>query len=713
MSLTPAVTCTQTEPMAWLHGKAFELTAEGIAITDAQGRILQVNPAFHEITGYDPQELIGRELNMLQRLREDSAFPAAGAATIFDALGEGEIWRGQVWSRRKNGEVFPEWLTLSRVQDARGQMVNFVAVLRGLSHSRSEADLDRLKRYDVLTGLPNRLLLEDRTSEAIVHARQSQRRLALLFVNLDNFHLVNDLFGYDQGDEVLRQTAKRLVATVADRGTVSRLSGDTFVVLLPELEQAGEVNGLVASLLCNLAESMTLAGQAVNLTSSIGIALWPEDGERFDVLMQSADVAMASARSLGPNSCSYFTRDMNRAAQKLFSLSAEIRAALAESRLRLHFQPLVALASGRVAGVEALVRIQRADGSMLSPAEFIPVAEETGLIVEVGEWVIRAACRQIRLWIDAGMVEMTLSINLSPRQLRQPNLVAFVADALAETGVKPALLELEFVESAIGQDAGSLLQVLRQLKQLGVRLVIDNFGTGCSSLSYLKQFPIDKMKIDRTFIRNLTVDPGDASIVQAIIAMARTLGPATLAEGVETEAQFNYLRSLRCDQIQGYYFSPPIEAEAVPALFEKHCAPARQDARPAILLVDDEESVLNALKRLLRRENYTIFTASSAERGLEILAREQVEVVLSDQRMPVMSGVEFLRRVKTIHPRVVRMILSGYTDVNTITEAINGGEVYKFMNKPWENEALVGAIREAFARYDDQQRSAVDAGGPG
>jgi len=687
----------QAESELRLLARVFEESAEGMAITDARNCLIHVNRAFSEITGYSPEEVLGQNPSLLKSGKHETAF----YQKMWSLLLAHGVWQGEIWNRRKDGALYPQWATINLVRDAAGKVINHFAIFRDISAGRAAAEIDYLKRFDALTGLPNRMLLEDRAREAIAHAREYNRFVALLFVNLDHFHLVNDLLGYVSGDRVLEEVARRLVEAVGSLGTVTRLSGDTFAVLLPDLNSPESVSTVADTLLGRISDPMALGREVpIDLTACIGIALWPSDGEDFDTIMQHADVAMQSARSFSRNNYLFFTRDMNRSNDQLFVVSRELRSALSENRLFLDYQPWVEVSSGRVTGIEALVRIRHPERGVLSPAEFIAIAEETGLIVQVGAWVVREACRQMVAWREAGIGDMLVSINISPMQLRQPDFVDMIAGALKATGLEGRYLELELVEGALIQDIEASLQLMHRLKGLGLHLAIDDFGTGYSSLSHLKRFPVDKLKIDRGFIRNITTDPNDATIVQAIIALARTLGPTTIAEGVETEAQFRYLRNLRCDLIQGYWFSPPVSPDGILDLVARARSLEAVEGKGALLLVDDEESVLNALKRLLRRHGFRILTANNAEEGLEILAREPVSVVLSDQRMPGMGGVEFLRRVKTMHPRVVRMILSGYSDLSTITEAINSGEVYKFINKPWENDVLVDIIREAFARYE-------------
>ena len=395
----------------------------------------------------------------------------------------------------------------------------------------------------------------------------------------------------------------------------------------------------------------------------------------------------------------------SEAASAAQRLEAELRRASPRNEFRLQYYPKASCKSGRIVGAEALIRWQHPSRGLVSPGEFIPMLEETGLIVPVGEWVLRTACKQARAWHEAGLGQPMVAVNLSGRQLQMKNLFTVVKGVLDESGLEPGYLELELTESHLMHDPEGAIAMLSRLKAIGVRISVDDFGTGYSSLAYLKRLPLDSLKVDRSFIQDITEDPNDASITRAVIAMAHSLKLDVVAEGVETEAQLGLLIANNCDAVQGYYFSRPVDADALAALL-------REDRRlvstllvddtkvRTLLLVDDEENILNSLKRLLRRSGYRVLTATSAELGLRLLGENRIDVVISDQRMPGMPGVEFLRRVKDIHPDTVRMMLSGYTDLQSVTDAINEGAIYKFLTKPWDDEQLCANIEEAFRRKE-------------
>ncbi|MDO9139985.1 MAG: EAL domain-containing protein, partial [Methylobacter sp.] len=389
---------------------------------------------------------------------------------------------------------------------------------------------------------------------------------------------------------------------------------------------------------------------------------------------------------------------------------SELRLALKHGWFTLHYQPQVDILSGEIIGCEALIRMNHPERGMIPPNEFISMAEETGLIVAIGEWVIQEACQQMKRWQDEHPNELVMAVNVSPLQFRHPDLIEVVRRALESSGLAASYLELEFTEGALMKNVPSTLQLMKKFKAMGLRLAIDDFGTGYSSLNYLKQFPIDKLKIDQSFVKNIAFDPSDAAIVQAIIALARSLGLSTIAEGVETEAQLGYLRVLHCNELQGFFFSRAVPPDEFIALLERSLHVKPIESEHVLLLVDDEKNILASLNRILCREGYQILMATSGEEGLELMAKHRVDVVISDQRMTGMSGVEFLRRVKLMYPNAVRMILSGYTEIDTLTDAINKGEIYQFINKPWDNNALLATIREAFSRHDLFNKNTDDPG---
>ena len=563
---------------------------------------------------------------------------------------------------------------------------------------------------DHLTGLWNRRAMEEKLGSALHDVQHEGGRFIFCYIDLDRFKLVNDTLGHVTGDLLLKQVAERLTASLRPSDTVARLSGDEFAVILPELSSPQNAGYVAQKILRALAAPYDLDGNEVFVTVSIGITLYPTDSDDIETLIRDADAAMYGAKAAGRNNYQYYTESMNaRAAEKL-QLETRIRRAVERREFVLHYQPKIDIASGRVSGLEALLRWQSPDQGLVSPAQFIPLLEETGLIVPVGEWVARAACMQIRAWRDAGINPVPVAINLSARQLRQPGFSEVMSQALAASGIEPQLIQIEITESSLMENPEEAIVVLEQLAALGIQLAADDFGTGYSSLSYLKRFPLDALKIDRSFVRDITIDADDAVIARTVITLAHSLGLKVVAEGVETEEQLAFLGENRCDEAQGYLFAKPVPADACAALLaaEQPLHRARNtdaaNRTPAVLIVDDDNDHLLLSRLLLQKDGHTVLTAGSTHDAFELLANHPVSIVISDQNMPEMSGVEFLRRVKLMYPEIVRIMLSGVGDFGTATAAINEGEVHKFFIKGRDEDLLRREIRLKIHHVPDKSR---------
>jgi diguanylate cyclase (GGDEF)-like protein/PAS domain S-box-containing protein len=518
-----------------------------------------VNPAYSEITGYSADEVVGRNPGLLRSGRHDRAFYQA----MWTSLKKLGYWQGEVWNRRANGEVYPQWLTLSTVRDEAGEPSHFVGVFTDLTQlKRSEQQLEHLTHYDPLTDLPNRLLVQSRLEHAIEQARRHRSKVGVLFVDLDRFKNVNDSLGHPAGDELIQAVSARLRGGLRDEDTLARLGGNEFLVVIEDLESADEAAS-VASKLTQLVQNpfCVAGGHEVIVSASIGISLYPDDGDSATGLIQHADAALYQAKARGRDSFCFYSAALTAAVSERMQMEMGLRRALERGELLIHYQPLVSLEGGRV-GAEALLRWQPPGEALVRPDRFIPLAEETGLIVPIGAWVLREACRQARAWLDAGLDFGVVSVNLSVRQFHERDLPSLVADVLHETGLPAERLELEITESALMDDVEQAVQTLQALRAIGVALAVDDFGTGYSSLAYLKRFPIGKLKVDQSFVRGIATDDSDLAIVTATIAMANSLGFATTAEGVETEAQLDILRALGCSAYQGYLFSRPVDAMA-------------------------------------------------------------------------------------------------------------------------------------------------------
>jgi diguanylate cyclase (GGDEF)-like protein len=570
---------------------------------------------------------------------------------------------------------------------------------------RREVQLEYQSSHDSVTGLPNRNLLNDRIQQAVSFGHRYHREVAVMLIDLDHFKFVNDSLGHEAGDRLLKHVAARLKSSLRSVDTVARSGGDEFVVVLTDIEKDEDVERLARKILEDITRPHRLDGQDLDISCSIGISVYPKDGADSQALLKNAEAAMYRAKELGRGNFRFFTSAMNERALTRMTMERHLRRALEKDELLLHYQPQVDLSTGRINGLEALLRWQSAELGLVSPVRFIPVAEDTGLIVPIGEWVLQTACRQCKAWQDAGFSSLAIAVNLSARQFENKDLAMVVDRILRETGLDPHSLELELVESVVMQDVTSATSQLNKLRGLGVKLAMDDFGTGYSSLSYLKRFPFNKLKIDISFVRDITTDPESAAIAKAIIAMAHNLNLRAIAEGVETEGQLFYLRNHGCDEIQGYYFSRPVPADELEKLLKdgKHLGgPVESEFPPqrTLLIVDDEPNILAALKRVIGAEGYHILTATSAAEGFELLATNKVGVIASDLQMPVMNGIEFLGRIKDLYPDTVRIVLSGLSDLGSVKDAINRGAIYKFLNKPWNDDELIEVIKKGFRKYE-------------
>ncbi|AKU12244.1 response regulator receiver modulated diguanylate cyclase/phosphodiesterase with PAS/PAC sensor(s) [Azoarcus sp. CIB] len=677
----------------------------GIIVTDPDEVILFANPAAAQISGYTVEELIGRKPDILK----SGQTPAEVYRDLSKALDADQIWHGEFVNLRKNGELYLEARTISAIRDAAGAVRYYVSISEDLhERQRYEQHIEYLSTFDQLTGLANRAAFMRAVSAEIELARRAGQEVVLLNLDLDGFGAINNRFGADQSDRLLAEVGARVRDALRHVDLVARLSGDNFAVLLGKAAPGSEPESrdIADRLLATVARPFTIAGGPVELTASVGMAFYPADAGSADELLGCARSATHDAKAHGGNRSCRFDADMAERNGERRRLREELQLVVERGELVLHFQPQLSLHSGHIVGVEALVRWNHPQQGMLLPGAFIPLAEECGSIVAIDSWVLREACRQMQAWREEGLPPIRMAVNFSARQFRQRALRDTVADALAAYAADPRCLEIEITEGAMMQDMTAAIRVTAQLKELGVRLSLDDFGTGYSSLAYLSRFPIDVVKIDQSFIRDIVTNPANAAIVQATVAMSQKLGKVVIAEGVETEEQLQFLRRSDCDEVQGFRFSPAVPADEIARMLREGArldlsAPLAQDARETILLVDDESSILSALRRTLRREGYEILVAGSAEEGLSMLAKHPVQVIVSDQRMPGMSGTEFLSRVKVLYPRTVRMVLSGYSEISAVTDAINRGAIYRFLSKPWDDELLKDEVRGALREWRD------------
>jgi diguanylate cyclase (GGDEF)-like protein/PAS domain S-box-containing protein len=541
-----------------LWSLVYRHSGEAIVISDPNNRILSVNDSFTRITGFTAEEAIGQNPSLLASGRHGPEF----YQQMWETLQSEGHWKGEIWNRRKDGTVYPEWITITTLHDDSGKPSNYIAIFSDASsYKEKEARIHFLAHHDALTGLPNRTLLQDRLEQAVNKARRDGNKIAILFIDLDRFKVINDTLGHHVGDLLLKEVAQRLNRSVRDSDTVCRQGGDEFIIVLPEIETISDVAHVAQKILENVSRDFLLEGERLKVTPSIGISLFPEDGERIDVLIKNADTAMYHAKESGRANFQFFTERLNTILTERMELERDLASALTNGELELYFQPQVDLHSGRIIGAESLLRWHHPIRGMVPPDQFIPIAEEAGLINEIGLWVLDEMLRKAVEWKSERLFNgMIFSANVSPRQLDDPGFVDAVAALFLRHNYPPECIELEVTETAVMEDIHRSITTLSELKELGVHLAIDDFGTGYSSLNYLKRLPIDRLKIDRSFISDIPKDKNDETITRAIINLAHTLNLGVIAEGVETEEQANFLRNAQCHDAQGFLYARPLAA---------------------------------------------------------------------------------------------------------------------------------------------------------
>ncbi|GEM_PF-1268392 len=539
-----------------LAASVFENTSEGVVVTDDRAQILSVNAAFTEITGYTAEEAIGKKPSLLRSEHHDADFYRAMWATL---LAEGR-WQGEIWNRRKSGEVYLEWLTINRIPETEGIPASYVSVFNDITEQRRKDERIRhLAFHDALTGLPNRSLLQDRLQHAIERARREGSRLSVTFLDLDRFKAINDTLGHDVGDRLLQEVATRIKTRLRAADTVARMGGDEFVILMENLTEPGYCISAANDIIADISRPMNIHDHPIQVGASLGLAFFPDDGDDALTLMKHADTAMYAAKADGKGTYRFFRNDMMEQATRRLKLEVELRHAIANGELQLYYQPKVYVETGKICGVEALVRWRHPVLGLVSPADFIPVAEETGLIIDLGDWVLNEACRQAALWQAAALFPV-IAVNVSAKQLQQDTLVERISTLTERHGIPPSRLQVELTESVLMADPKHVSDQLVRLRQIGVTVAVDDFGTGYSSLSYLRRLPIDVLKIDRSFVMNADQNDEDAQIVRTVIALAQALRLDIVAEGIETAAQADLLLAMGCTVAQGYFYARPMPA---------------------------------------------------------------------------------------------------------------------------------------------------------
>ncbi|NVJ91593.1 MAG: EAL domain-containing protein [Methylocystaceae bacterium] len=556
----------ETAAQLELAAAVFETATEAILVCDSETKIQTVNRSFTDITGYEMEEVIGKTPSILKSGRHDKSF----YNEMYSQLLNTGTWAGEIWNRRKNGEIYPQWLSIRAIQDEAGNILRYISLFSDITHrKKTEERILYQANYDALTDLPNRSLFRDRLQRAIIRADREHKKVALLFIDLDRFKHVNDTLGHAAGDLLLQEAARRLTSIVRKSDTVARLGGDEFTIIIQDLDDFRLVETIVEKLLESLALPYELENNVAFVSGSIGITIYPNDASNVTELLKNADAAMYQAKENGRNLSQFFTKEMNDQANERRKLETALHQALEREEFVLHYQPIVDAATGKLVSCEALLRWHQPEHGNVFPDKFIPLAEDTGLIVPIGEWVLMKACREAVIWSKYSDHPPNVSVNMSSRQFQRDNMATLIKNTLKETGLPGERLNLEITESLLVSNDDIILKQLHAIRDMGVALSIDDFGTGYSSLSYLRRFPITTLKIDRAFIFDLTTDPEAAGVVSAILSMAKSLNLKVVGEGVETAEQLFQLREEKCDFIQGYHYSPPVPVEAFRIMVKK------------------------------------------------------------------------------------------------------------------------------------------------
>jgi PAS domain S-box-containing protein/diguanylate cyclase (GGDEF)-like protein len=669
-----------------------------VCVVDGDGNIRLFNPACEQTSGWRAEEVLGRPFRDLFR-RADSAPVELNASPA----GSVPVQQSGEWVARDGTARSVIWSsTMLRRADGGVEYV-VTAGMDVTELRRAEESLRYLSNFDRETGLPNDVLLRDRVRQMQARVIDGKPLLGYMLLRLTRLQVIRASVGLEAEQAVLRQAAARLGELQDADLTVARTGERTFTLAALRANEA-ELAALARQVLERMEQGFVHGDEEVHLDPSIGIALFPNDADDYDGLAQDAEAALQRALASKDERYAFYRPELNDGVYERFRFENALRRALERDELVVYYQPQASLATGQLIGFEALLRWQHPELGLIPPGRFIGLAEETGMVLPIGERVLRLACEQSMAWQREGLRAVPVSVNLSARQFSE-RIVDTVAKTLAETGLEPKLLELELTESASMEDPQKTVDILCKLKEMGVRLAIDDFGTGYSNLNYLKRFPVDRLKLDQSFVHDLTSDPDDLAIARAVIAMGHGLRLDVIAEGVETEGQLALLAQNGCDEVQGYLFGRPAAPADCTRMLREEKALALDQLQPqpyrrTMLYVDDEVNLLAAIRRAMRQSGYRVLVANSAREAFEILATTEVGVIVCDQRMRGMSGTEFLARVKQMYPLAVRMVLSGYTDLQSVTDAVNRGAIFKFLTKPWVDAELDEAVREAFAEFE-------------
>jgi diguanylate cyclase (GGDEF)-like protein/PAS domain S-box-containing protein len=685
-----------------------DLLPKPVLTVDETGHIRYANDACCKLLGYERDHLQAQTFFAIAPHRSPDTWPD----TVESVKRAGKLKLDSDWLT-SNGRSIQVHLTKSHVSHD-GQ--NYILICQDEAQPVAvpKDQPPRTALFCDVTGLPNQQMIREKLRSEALLAIMERRDMAVLIIAINEIQHINEELGYASGDQLLMMLTRHLAHIPKGVDVLGHLGGGEFALIF---SHTNDVNDDTTLHLCrNIQEAVTaplqLNKQFFQLSCNIGVVIFPRDTNESEHVLRQAQAAMRMAISLGPNRVYGYTPQANAHISARLVREMALRGAMERGELRLEYQPQLDLSTGHIIGVEALLRWHHPELGDIPPAEFISIAEDTGQIIAIGNWVVRTACQAAVRWQQANLPPIRMAVNLSPRQLQQPDIASVIESILMQTGLSPHLLTVEFTERMLHDKQDAVADTLRHLKSIGIWIALDDFGTGYSSLISLRTLPIDIIKIDRSLVPDVTTETQDVSITRAIINMAHGLQKKVIAVGVETSGELALLCANQCDQMQGFYFSEPVgEEDLLPMLRDRKCLPAsalgRQKRTRTLLIVDDDQNIVSALKRLLRKDGYHIVTANSGPQGLQRLAENEVDVIISDQRMPGMTGVEFLRRTKDLYPETIRMVLSGFTELSSATDAINEGAIYKFLTKPWDDEQLRTHIQEAFHQKemsDDNHR---------
>ncbi len=679
-----------------LYQRSFELSANPLLVLDCTAPgfpIVHVNAALERLMGIPRQRLVGHPWSVV--LGADKGFP-----DIEQHLRDGSALEETVQCTPDNKDPFWCRMQLHSLPNAQGRATHAACTLHDVSdYIESERTREFLATHDVTSGLTRQHVFEENLASELLRTIERCCRLIVCHVDIDRFGIIAETYGFDASEQVIREIGHRLARRVEDQRLVCRMDSDKFVMAFVDAESVLDQMELGQSIAEVLEETLSIPGVDLRLTTSIGVSCFPDTASSRTELLQQAAVATRMAKRDGGDSVNVFSQAQRQQFVDRMQLGALLHGAVERGEMEIHYQPVISTAKLEITGMEALVRWRHPKLGLVMPERFISLAEDFGMIAEIGRWVLRNACLQARRWLDHGVGDFTLSVNVSGMQMRTHQLLEDVSRALSEARLPARLLELDMTESVIMGNVEHVAYIMRELRKMDLKLAMDDFGVGQSSLGYMQRLSFNRLKIDRSFVSAVPDNVSAARICRAVIGLAHEFGFTVVAKGVETPVQLSFLERNGCEFIQGNYFSAPVDADSLLAMLRRPQLHPRESADgktgDAILLVDDEQNVLRALARLLRRDGYQIFTATSFKEAFDILGTNDVQVVVSDHRMPDGKGTEFLGRVKVTHPSTVRMILSGYADLGVVTEAINGGAVYRFLTKPWNDDDLRETMREA------------------